>query len=276
MYIAVDIGGTKTQVAGFTAIDPKSQTKLHEYPTPRQYDQALKQLVHHIQLLSPKNLSGIGISLAAHIDTSHTVTSRSNLPDYRGHQLLEDLKQQGFHAPQMRLVNDALAAAHAQIAYTHLSPPSLLHLVIGTGVGGAYLVKQSGNYLGIPLEPGWMIVHPGGLPHTLSQLKGVLEAYVGGAQLSAQLSRPLNDVTDADRIWDQVTNYFGMSLYNLTVLLKPHTITLSGGLIENRPFLAPGLTTYLEQFKEQIDVPTISLSTVKNPSLLGALVVLST
>jgi len=269
MFIAIDIGGTKTQVAGFQTIDPKSQINLSEFPTPNTYLDCLTTVSSHIQQFD-QNPQGIAIALAGRVSPDGTLVSHSNLPDYQGKNLKLDL-QTRFPKGNIAIVNDAVCAAHAQIRFGQAQKVgSVLHLVIGTGVGGAYCLVKNRAITDIPLEPGWTIIHPGGLPHTHSSIKGLLEAYVAGGQLSAQLARPLTQVPDADLIWTQASHYLGMALYNLIQLLNPSRITLSGGLIQKRPFLLDKIIRHLGQYS-QITLPPIQITTIPHPSLIGAL-----
>lgn len=272
MFIAVDIGATKTALASFSTHHPNSLQKTLEFPTLPIYPDELARLTAAIsELISGANLDGLGLSLAARLSQSGKILSKSNLPDYYAKNLAQDLSAQ-FPAPVI-CENDAVCAAQAELLFgSHPSIHRLLHLIWGTGFGGAFVVKQDSGLTSLPLEPGWMIVQPGGMPHTHTQLKGTIEAYIAGGQIEAQLGKPLESLPDDHRIWQQVINYLGIVIYNLVQILTPDLIIFSGGLIQNRPFLIKDLQQNLETYQSFITIPPVVLTSITpNPCLIGAL-----
>ena len=271
MYVAVDIGGSKTTIATFSQPDPAKKLSSATYATPKKYAAALDQLQPAITaIVKDQPLTQIGISLALKLSSSGIPVLKANLPDYLGHDFKTDLAAH-FSVP-IFIKNDAVCAATAEMTYgLGRDKTSLLHLIIGTGLGGAYLRRDEAGFYDVPLEPEWTIIHPGGMSHTHYQIKGLTAAYVSSLQLEAQLNQPLSTVPDDHRIWDQVTHYLTMAIYNLIVFLAPEVVSCSGGLIENRPFLIDRVSQSLTQYQELVTPPPLALSQVKdNPCLVGA------
>jgi predicted NBD/HSP70 family sugar kinase len=274
MYIAIDIGGTKTHIASFQTKNPASKLKQHIFKTEKNYQTELNTLIESASSFNSKSLQGIGIAVSARINAEGTVISKSNIPDYLGHNLRKDVAEQ-FSGVPVYIANDAVSAALAECHYgTGRNVASLLHLVLGTGLGGALIINHESTHIPIPLEPGWTIIHPGGLAHTHSQIKGLLEAYIGGSQLEAQLAKNIQAVADHDLIWTQVANYGGIALYNAIQTYSPEIITFSGGLIERRPFLIDRFKKYLNQYVDTVTIPPIHLTLLENSSLIGSLTLL--
>lgn len=272
MFIAVDIGGTKTSLAVFSRIDPAAQIDSLTYASPNTYDQSLADLTTHLtKLTQNRSVRAIGIAIASWIDADGHIENHSNLSHFHGHNLLTDLSQK-FSLP-IYVKNDAACAALAEAIFGHgLTYSSLLHFVISTGFGGVYIQKDPAATFILPLEPGSVIVQPGGMPHTRHQIKGNFESYLGGSQLEAQLNRPLDQVPDNHLIWQQVTNYLGLAVYNFSMLFSPDLITLSGGLISKRSFVLNQVQSNFKNFPQFIPPPVMLATSFDNPSLLGALI----
>jgi predicted NBD/HSP70 family sugar kinase len=272
MYIAIDVGGTKTTLASFTELNPNTLVQSITVSTPTHYENALVVFADTITKLQANlTIEHIGISFATRVDSHGQSLTTSNLPDFYHHNLAQDLKLK-LHLP-VSIKNDAVCAVRAEAAFgAGQSTTRLIHLILGTGVGGAFLYRLPGQIFDLPLEPEFMILYPGGLPHTHYPYKGLAGAYLAGAQLATQVSMPLAEVPDNHYLWDQIAQYLGLLVYNLNLLFTPDMVTFSGGIIRHRPFILEKTTSILQSFQEIMAAPPLILSCLpQNPCLLGAL-----
>lgn len=272
MFIAVDIGGTKTAVAAYGQIDPQSQLKLVNYPTPKTYTEGLSQLVTQIQLLTHSQpVQALGLSIASRLTPDGAISNSNNLLGYDQHRLDQDL----HHQLNLKVLqeNDAACAALAEIHFGHgQKQPYLLHLILGTGFGGALAFRRHHRVSVLALQPGSMIMQPGGMPHTKKQIKGLYESYLGGKQLEAQLDQPLAQVSDNHLVWQQVSQHLAQAAYNFCKLFSAETITVSGGLVQHRPFIIDQANQALSAYPAYYPHPHLHLTTFEtNASLIGAL-----
>lgn len=275
MYVAVDIGGTKTTIAAFSDLTPQFQTRDLTFPTPSDYFETINLITRTLDsfLSSKTTLQGISVSLATRVNESGQVISPSNLPQFYHQHPASDINAT-YHT-RILLHNDAVCAGYSQFALNREPPSSLLHLVLGTGFGAAFLFRYQQTLVKLPLEPGLTIIHPGGMPHTKHQLKGSIEAYLGGSQIAAQLTKPLSAIPDDHRIWTQAAHYLSLVIYNYQQLFSPQLISFSGGLITHRSFLLNLVAKNLQLYSHLATPPPLKLITdFANPSLIGALLLL--
>jgi glucokinase len=196
LYLGIDIGGTKTELA---LGDGAGAIHVHERsPTPLSGDARadLARIVERCRTLLARygsraeGLSALGVSMPSPLDRElGVVLNPPNLPSWHGlpvRQLLE----QAFERP-VALENDANAAALAEWRYgAGRGCDDVVYLTMSTGVGGGLVlggrlqrgVASSAGEVGhIPVE--WEG------ERCSCGLRGCLEAYTGGAAWARRLAR---------------------------------------------------------------------------------------
>lgn len=69
MYLAVDIGGTKTLLACFD--DKGKLLDTVKFPTPRDYEDFLSDFKHYLRFLKVVNYQAAGVAVPGKIDRKH-------------------------------------------------------------------------------------------------------------------------------------------------------------------------------------------------------------
>ena len=273
MYIAIDIGGTKTHIASFKSLDPKSMIGEIAYPTEQNFKKGYTLLVSHIEKLKGRGkLAGIGVAVAALIRNS-SVLMATNLRDWEGEKLYIKLKEK--FKTQVLMRQDSECSGLAEAAFGKIRNYNrMLHITLGTGLGNSFIWSDHGSFEAIPMEMGEMIIEPEGKKHNRYKTRGFLESYVSGANLELNVNKKLSMLSNNDKTWDMVAKYLAIGIHNVVILLRPEVVVLGGGMIEKRPQLLPKVKKEIEKYKESlIDIPKVLKTSVNgNTALLGTLV----
>lgn len=270
MYIAIDIGGTKTHMAVF---EKTKDTLIREsiIKTEQNYRKGINLIVDTIKLMQGRSkLEGVGVSFASQIKDGVTDCT-TNIPEWGERDLKKEFET--LLGCPVVVVNDAACAGFAEILFgTASNINSFVKLVLGTGLGGVYFEKNSNNWRPINLEVGGMIVERNGIKHKNVKTRGLLEAYVGGDNVFYNYNVDLSKVEDAHKIWDTMAKYLAIGINNICVLLNPEVVYLGGGIIQKRPFLVEKIAKNIPYDGGfMMKLPEIKLSSIEgNASLLGA------
>lgn len=271
MYIAIDIGGTKTTIASFASTDQKSKINEITTPTPDLYQDCLTELKKHIEdLANGSAIRGIGLSYANSMDDDDNIVMASTTPDYQGKNLRQDLISQ--HNVPVVIKNDAECAARAEIVYGHgRLVKKLTHVIIGTGFGGAMALRFGKEIISLSMEPGFHIIDIQNNKPKNPHNPGKLEAFVSGQIILDKTHMTADKLPDSHSIWYEFSLALSVGLYNLVVMTKPEIITFSGSVIAKRPFLLNMAKQELELYAEIPCRPQLMLTNFTNPCLIGAL-----
>ncbi|RLL53704.1 ROK family protein [Mariprofundus sp. EBB-1] len=300
--LAADIGGTNLRLAitdqtGKILDESRVQAELslHNAASKRAAEAHIITTISHgihtflKQSSYRANSIGIGFPGFFHGQTG-VLASSPNLPllhDFR----LAELLSNSIDKP-VAVQNDALCAAIGEHRFgAGQGQNNLLHITLGTGVGGGLILnhKPYGGEHGMAMEFGHLCVEravgnsrPCGCGNT-----GCLESYASasaviqiyqektGLRCSAKdiyhKARSGDDV--AQRILTQAGTYLGMAIAETIKLLDISTITVSGGLSGAWPIIHPAL---IESLDANLIPPLKGKTTVlqstlaDNAGLLGA------
>lgn len=171
--LGLDVGGTNLRLGVFSDLTLVEETRFQanysaickQYPPAQAWQTILQVTAEAIQPLLDKytGIAAIGIGFPGFIDPNTGVLAQSpNLPGLREVNLGHDLS--GLLGVNVRVENDANAAAYGE--YCQLGQPAggLLYVGLGTGVGAGLVVngKVWAGHHGYALEAGHIIVVPEG------------------------------------------------------------------------------------------------------------------
>jgi len=263
MYIGLDVGGTNLKGARIGA-DGEVGARLHEPIAREGGDELLAQLARAVETLSGEHpVAAVGVGLPGIVDHRHArLQGVPNLP------ALAALKERDLpgelarrtHRPVF-LENDANAAGLGEAWLgAGRGASSMLHVTLGTGVGGAFvldgrLFRGQSGYAG---EIGHIQIDPRGVPCGCGSV-GCLETVAGirgwvrrAEELRA--SRPTR-LADADlepativeaarggdpaalQVVDEVARALGQALGGLLNALNLEHCVIGGGVARAGDFL---------------------------------------
>ena len=248
--IGIDIGGTKTVVA---AVDGSGRVRARAgfaTDSQRGFSNCLAELMETIRRVlteanwAPEAFSGIGIGCTGPVNPQRgTIHNPYTLPGWDGADIVTPLRE-AFRVP-VRLENDADAAALGEFQFGGGRGASPLVMVtLGTGVGGAVLVKGQ-IYRGVNGEHpelGHISVLPNG-PECYCGTRGCWESLASGTAIAAAGkpfgfadSRAVFAVTPGDAraaaIVERAVNATIAATWTLLHAVLPQRILLGGGIGE--------------------------------------------
>jgi glucokinase len=250
MYIAIDIGGTKTLVAR-AGSDGAVQTE-QRFATNPDYAVFCEDLIREVKALGDDPIDGIGVAAPGTMDyQTNRVRAFGNLPwkdvDIKG--VLTD----AFNCP-VHIDNDANLGAIAEARIGAGSAfNEVLYITISTGIGIG--VTSGGS-----IDPA-LADSEGGMMHF--RFKGELtiwERFASGSAFVERFGAQGKDVEDPT-IWKEYAQDLSLGIGSLIAVIQPEVIVIGGSMGEHLPKYQDYLTEALEATK----APIISI-----PPIIGA------
>lgn len=232
MYLLFDIGGTNIRLAVSTDGETLAESKV--IPTSADFDQGI-QTIKQIsnELSSGEKITGVTGGIAGVLDKDKTMLVAS--PHIRGWiQKPLKLELEKMFDCQVFLENDAnLNGLGEAVRGAGAGKGIVAFITLGTGVGGARIVKGKIDQNALGFEPGHQIIIPDGDPCECGG-RGHLESYVAGLYLERKYHQKAEAITDPE-IWDQVSRYLAIGLNNTIVHWSPDIIILGGSVSRSIP-----------------------------------------
>ena len=266
--IGIDIGGTTTRIGLFAMPGERNFVPLATFPTEQNYLTELQQLVATVRSNTTTDCDGIGISVGAVIaKDSQSILSATNMPDYAGRRIAQDLHDaSGFpvamaHDPVCGLLAEKRYGAIAQVDRCG-------YVTVSTGIGGAIQLCHGAITQTISVQPGHQIV-AGNQRHCLCGQIGCLETLIGGRQITLFEGRSPDQITEPE-FWEDYSDSLAIGLINLAQMTQVEAIALSGGIIFQQPHLFSQVQERIQARIREIPL-TINLATTGEAApLIGA------
>lgn len=217
MYCTIDIGGTKTLVAVFNS--KGDITEQLKFPTPKDYDEFIKELAVTVEKLSTKDFKAFCVAAPGRIDkSSGLVLAFGNLP-WVNAPILEDA-QKIVKAPGL-IENDSKLAAFSEA----LSLPEyrkVLYITISTGIGSGLITNGIIDADFDSNEVGLMLMEHNG------QLKR-WEEFASGKAIVEHFGKKASEITD-QQDWYIIARNIAIGLNAVIAALTPDIIVFGGGV----------------------------------------------
>jgi predicted NBD/HSP70 family sugar kinase len=277
VYLALDIGGTKTAAASADAC-LKIQRRLRE-PTPPGLAEGLEMLHRMIAELSGgRKVEAIAASAGGPLDWRSGVVSPLHQAAWRDVPL-RAIMEERWGCPFFVDVDTNLAALGEYRAVAG-QVGSLLYLTLSTGMGGGWIVDgriyrgMGGSHpeVGHQAVP-FRCAHPERVVCACGA-PGCLEALVSGRGIARIYGHPAERLSEPE--WAEVGYNLGQGLRNLATILMPDEIVLGGGVaIGGGDRLLAAATSAMRTGWRLIPaMPTVRLSVLgEDAPLLGALAI---
>ncbi|MFZ4453950.1 ROK family protein [Salibacterium aidingense] len=259
-YGAIEAGGTK-----FVCAVSRDGVKIEDrtsIPTTSP-EETLKQV---FDFFDPYDLKAIGIGSFGPIDVNREsdtygyITSTPK-PGWGYFDFLGTMKKT-YNIP-MSWTTDVNAAAYGEFRKGGAqNAGSCVYLTVGTGIGGGAVVD--GKVLegfGHP-EMGHILVrqHPddhyeGACPYH----KNCLEGMASGPAIEKRYNKKAQDLASEEKIWEMEAYYLAQALVNYTLILRPETFILGGGVMKQSqlfPFIREQFSILLNDYVETPDLET--------------------
>jgi glucokinase len=233
MIVTIDIGGTKTLVAGFN----HKGEPVHErrFPTPKNPDTFLSELIELLDdLYKPIDIHAISVAIPGFV-SNDIVKWCGNLP-WKNVDLVTPLKKL-FKAPVF-VENDANLAGLAEASVLKPVPKLCLYVTVSTGIGsgviadGKILTQLSGSEAG----------------HIILEFDGKLRQWESFASGSAihELYGKYGYEIESKKAWNDIADKISRGFVAIIPLLQPEVIVIGGSIGTHFP-------RYSGQLEECVD-----------------------
>jgi len=249
MYLAIDIGGTKTLVA---SINDEGVIIEHiRFETPKTYEEFLKELAINVANISTKDFFACGVGVPGRLDRDRSICiAAGNLP-WRDIPIQRDI-QKLVPCPVM-IENDAKLAGLSEAMLVKYLYSRVLFVTISTGIGVGLIVDQKIDPGLADAEAGFMLVEQDGKAE-------YWEKIASGAAIVKKYGKRAHDITDKNS-WEEIAHNVGIGLSDLICVVQPDIIVLGGSVGQ-----------YLERFKEPLErvLHRYELPLTKVPPVIAA------
>ncbi len=253
--LGLDVGGTNLRLGVFSDLTLVEETRFQanysaickQYPPAQAWQTILQVTAKAIQPLLDKytDIAAIGIGFPGFIDPNTGVLAQSpNLPGLREVNLGHDLS--GLLGVNVRVENDANAAAYGEFCQLGQPAGGLLYVGLGTGVGAGLVVNGNvwAGHHGYALEAGHIIVVPEGrlcgcgnhgCVEQYASATGISQAY---ADLTGQ-TRTARDIAqaadsgdiDAQTVYADAGSKLAQMLASVLKVVDVENVLIGGGVV---------------------------------------------
>lgn len=218
MYLAVDVGGTKTLLAVFR--ESGELIEKQKFPTPKQYEEFIRELEKTVDNLSTKNFKAGCLAIPGRVDREEGIgITFGNLPWENVH-LAADIEKL-VHAPFV-LENDSKAAALSEAKLIKDDFKKVLYVTIGTGISAGLIINGIIDPEFADSESGHMLLEHEGKMQTW-------ESFASGKAIVQKYGKRASAITDGTA-WKAIAHNIAVGLINLIAVVQPEIIIIGGGV----------------------------------------------
>lgn len=218
MYLAVDVGGSKTLMAAFSG--DGEIVKEHKFPTNHDYSQFLKDIEAEYKNISDYKFEACCVAVPGLIDRKTGVVRKFGNLDWRDVPMGRDLSQRLGH--NVMLENDANLAGLSEALLIHDKYKRVVYVTLSTGIGAKVIIDGKISQEFPDVEAGFMIFeHDGQLTEW--------EEFASGEALKRKYGKLASEIDDP-AIWEEYAANVAQGLYELIDLWYPDVIVIGGGV----------------------------------------------
>lgn len=217
MYIAIDIGGTKTLVA--TLDDEANITAQHRFETPKDYESLLQGFRDALESFPVKEFQAGGIGVPGGIDRERGISLGSPNVSWGNAPLRPDCEKL-FGCPFV-IDNDANMAALSE-AMLHKERQTVLYFTVSTGIGTGFIRNQQIDPALLKSEGGHiMLPHEGRLTDW--------EEFASGRAIYNRLGKKASEITN-EKDWQTIAHDLSLGFFAHIAILQPDLIVVGGSI----------------------------------------------
>jgi len=220
MFLAIDIGGSKTLVAVFD--DNGQVVEQFKFPTNKDYARFIDELKQALkEKLFAYSFSACCCAVPGQIDHDNGVAlQEGNLPWQKSAPVKKDLEAILGNIPVL-IENDAKLAGLSE-ALAHKEYKNVLYLTVSTGIGAGFIVNGHIDSALANSEPGQMVIEFDGELHKWEDI-------ASGRALVAKYGKRASEIDDAN-IWHDFSKALARGMSELIAILQPEVIIVGGGV----------------------------------------------
>jgi predicted NBD/HSP70 family sugar kinase len=245
MFLAIDVGGTKTLTALFSEDGNIIITKRIQ--TDPNYSKFLIGLKELIELnFSNQPITHCCCALPGRIDREKGIgIFFGNLP-WTNVPIKEDLLR-FLQDARIFVENDAKLAALSEAKELSVNYKTVLYVTVSTGIGAGVVVGGKLDPALLKIESGQML-----LEHNGSLQKW--ESFASGRALAKTYGKKASEIDDPG-IWREYSKGLALGLYEMIANLEPEIVIIGGGVGAH----LEKFQNFLEQYLKDINNPMVPI-----------------
>lgn len=248
MYLAVDIGGTKTLLAVFN--DDGHLLNKYEFPTTKKYEKFLNDFAKAVREQTGNyEFKACCCAVPGRIDRKHGVGTTFGNLDWLNVPIRDDLKKILGGIPVV-IENDGNLAGLSEALLVRKQYKKVLYLTIGTGIGKGFtsdgvIVPELADG-----EPGHMLIEANGK-------LVVWESLVSGHALFKRYGKKASQIDDPE-IWKKYSYDLALGMDEIISVFQPELIIIGGGVGAHFDKFGNFLNQELKKFEnDMVDIPPV-------------------
>lgn len=218
MFLAVDIGGTKTLVASFT-----QEGKLSEqvrFKTPANYSNFTKQLKEFIDGLSSDRFTVAVVAIPGMVDRRNGRGIAFGNLGWENAPIKHDV--QAFLRCPVLVENDANLAGLSEARNTKDDYKRVLYLTVSTGIGSGVITD------GI-IDPDLQDSEAGQMMVQYNDRMQIWEDIASGSAIVKRYGKIAADIS-SKQTWQEICHRLALGMNSLIATLQPDAVIIGGGV----------------------------------------------
>jgi len=218
MYLAVDIGGTKTLIASFN--ESGKVTASTKFPTDKNYDEFIEKLGKQITALNVQDYQAGCVAMPGKVDRIHGRGLAFGNLLWKNVPVQTDVERI-INAPVV-VENDAKVAGLYEAINIIDDFKRVLYITIGTGIGIS-LINNGVIDTKISDRGGNAIL----LEHN-GKIKS-WESFASGKAIKKKYGARASEITNP-KSWKEISRDLALGIIDLVAILEPEVIIIGGGV----------------------------------------------
>jgi glucokinase len=268
MILAIDLGGTNTQIALFQDEAVSEYTLLARFKTHPGYQEQLAHIESALDGLDKSTIAGIGLAIGVQLTPDgRTVDASFTMPNYVGRAIVPDLAAR-LDFPVIA-ANDLICGAIAEHLYGSLGDWDLVaYLTVSTGTGAGIYLRSGDTSMAYLAQIGHHILDPAGRQCLCGQV-GCLQTISGAQEIEKRYGRPAADIDD-DLFWDDVADHLAIGIVNLARISRVQAICVGGGIGLNNRYLRQNLAGKVRESSPNLNISLTTPTLGADAPIIGA------
>lgn len=218
MYLAVDIGGTKTLLGVFTK-EGHLKEKFR-FETPQKYDTFLTVFRRHVEPLLAQNFAAICVAVPGLLDRKLGRGKEfGNLP-WKNVPIQKDIEI--ITSSPVIIENDANLAGLSEAQNLKDDFKKALFITISTGIGTGIITNGVIDSAFCDSEGGHIMLQYDNKPTKW-------EGFASGKAIEKRFGKQAREIND-DKTWNTITHDLARGMIDLIAVIQPDVIIIGGGV----------------------------------------------
>lgn len=218
MYLAIDIGGTKTLITCFTQAG--KVVEQHRLLTPSDYRLFIREIAKVVADLATKEFRAACVAFPGRIDRERGIgIACGNLP-WQNAPITRDIER--IAKCPVYIENDANLAGLSEAIAVEDRYDRVLYVTISTGIGTGVVINQQ-------IDPDFQDTEGG---HIVLEHNGRLqrwERFASGSAIVRRYGKRAQDIHDT-KTWRMIAHSLSVGMIDLVAIVQPEVIICGGSV----------------------------------------------